>query len=143
MFLDIDTLAMPTVFGATTSFRTQIEIIHDGGPLWATNTDPQILVVDDIAVFGGDLDVAPNRNIGLSQMRRDFVGPLLERRAVRLVADIADHEVGQMTKLVRQRVNQAVFAVDDLLRQLDAGKVLDFDTTCQLCCVSCVTCFHR
>lgn len=93
---------------------------------FSTDAHPQILVVDDIGMLSGNLNRPPGRIERVSsQMCRDFCGPGFEASTVGIVADAADHKVGQMTELVRQCVDQSVFAVDDLVGKLDRGKMLN------------------
>lgn len=59
----------------------------------------------------------------IREQRRRFRGPGLEFLAVRVVLDVAEHEVREVAVLVREDVAQAVGVVDDLLCELDGGVV--------------------
>lgn len=85
---------------------------------------PDVLVIDLVAVPGRDLDPAAVDGVVLE--RPGALGrPLLEAGTVRVVADVGDHIVGEVAVLVGERVQEAVFGVDDPLRQLDRGVVFD------------------
>lgn len=58
------------------------------GPTALALTPPDVLVINLVAVFGGNLDSAVREN------GRDFGAPGFEARAVRLVFDPGHHEVG-------------------------------------------------
>lgn len=82
---------------------------------------PDVLEVDVVRVLGRHLDAAR------SKRARTPAGPDLELLTVRVAGDAANHEVGEVAKLVGQRVQEPVFAVDDLLGELDGGVVVLFD----------------
>ncbi|KND90780.1 hypothetical protein TOPH_04466 [Tolypocladium ophioglossoides CBS 100239] len=85
----------------------------------ARHTCPHILEVNLICVFCRHLD-APR----VPKCARAFRRPCLELLAVRIVFDAANHEVGQVTKLMGQHVKQPVLVVNDLLGQLDGCVML-------------------
>lgn len=59
----------------------------------------------------------------ICEQRSGFGGPGFELLAMRVVLDVADHEVREVAVLVREDIAQAVGVVDDLLRELDGGVV--------------------
>jgi hypothetical protein len=83
-------------------------------------------MVDDVIMFCRNFDGA----VGLRKARcsaevcRHPGSPGLEAGAVRLVTDARDHEVGQVTELVGEGVDEACVRVDHFFGQLDACVVL-------------------
>lgn len=91
--------------------------------LAAVDTHPDVLVVDLVAVFRSDLDFSTIDRVVFEQGGA-FVAPFLEAGTVGVVANVGDHEVGEMTVFMCQRVEEAVFGVDDPFRQLDGCMML-------------------
>ena len=78
---------------------------------------PDVLVVDLIAVLGGDVHAAR------SECSCALAAPGLERGAVRLVFDAGDHKVGEVAEFMGEDVEEAFFVIDDFLREFDGGVV--------------------
>lgn len=65
---------------------------------------PDVLVADHVAVLGGDFDGSAAVDGVGREGRGALPGPFLEAGAVRVGADVGDHEVCQVAVLVREGV---------------------------------------
>lgn len=90
--------------------------------LRTAHTFPHVLVLDLIAVLGGHFDLAPVQGMVLHCLGA-LPSPRLEAGAVRVIRDVGDHVICQMTVFVSNGVDKSVFVVDDALGELDRGIV--------------------
>lgn len=88
---------------------------------------PQVLVVDLVRVLRGDLDAFGAVDWVRAQRSVALPSPGFETGSVRVVADVGDHEVGEVTILVGQCVEQAVVVVDNLFCQFNGRVVTNSD----------------
>ena len=77
-------------------------------------------------MFSRNFHLPPELVVRFLEMCSDLFRPGLETSAVRLVAHITNHEIGQMTELVGEGVDEPVFGVDYFGGELDVSVVLDF-----------------
>jgi hypothetical protein len=65
-------------------------------------TSPYVFVLDDIVVVGRDFHTSVCEGLG------DQSTPIFEGFSVRLVRDVAYHEIGEMAKLVSDNVEKSI-----------------------------------
>lgn len=106
----------------------------------APATLPYVLVVDVVGVFSRDLDAAGAKGAGnlfgpgicqfccrrvlsLSTKRENRDPPLLKLLPMRIILYPINHEVTQMTKLMRNHIYEFCLVINNFFRQLDVGGV--------------------
>ncbi len=88
----------------------------------AGHTFPDILEVDVVGMLGCNFDPA------MLEQPRAFPCPGLEFLAMRVARHATDHEIGEMTELMCNHIQQPMFVIYHLLSQLDGGVVSIFDS---------------
>lgn len=83
---------------------------------------PDILVFNLITMFRRNLDTE------VSKSDRGLAAPGLEVCAMRLVANLADHEGGEVAEFVSEYVVEAILVVDDFFRELNGAVVADLES---------------
>lgn len=85
---------------------------------------PHILIIDLVGVFCRYLDLSAVYRVVLHSFGT-LLAPALETGTVGVVVHVGNHVVGEVTIFVSECVDEPVFAVNDLLGQLDRRMVLD------------------
>ena len=77
-----------------------------------SHTAPDIFVVNLVRVFGRDINFAAI-NWMVFQCCSAFKPPLLEACTMRLIVNIGDHVVGEVTVFVSKGIDQSIFVIDN------------------------------
>lgn len=83
---------------------------------------PDVLVLDLVVVLGRHFDL-PSIDRMILHILAALPSPSLETCPVRIVGDIGDHVIGQMTVFVRDSVDEPILVVDNPFCQFDRGMV--------------------